>query len=134
MKVEQYVKSSLFFFFFFFLYPSGTSRGLITSGGSTILKLKTKSAQPSCVISNMTHRGKGCRLCDVIQKGGKPLLCDAEYDSEANIAIFCDVQSDSKRQTVPCCVKLKLIQRQALSYSVTLNMTQRGKLCHLQWC
>ena len=116
-------------------YPSGTSRGLIASDGKEYDSEieKKRLAQPSCIMFNMTHRSKHCRLYDIIQKGAKPFLCDVEYNSERQI--FCDVQYDSKRQTLPSCVKLRLIQGQTLSYcTMTLVMAQRGKLCHLAWC
>ena len=53
---------------------------------------------------NTTPRGKDCRLCHVIQKGGKPLLYDVENDSERqNIATFYDVQYDSEASTAILC-------------------------------
>ena len=80
---------------------------------------------------NMTHRGKHCRLSDAIQKGGKSLLCDVEFD----IAIVYDVQHDSKRQALLSCVKLRLVQRQTLSCcTMTLGMTQRAAvLCDFEY-
>ena len=81
---------------------------------------------------NMTHRGKHCRLYDVIQKGGKPLLCDVELDSERQTLSSFMMFSMTQRQTLPSCVKLRLTQRQTLSRcTTTLVMSQRDKLV---WC
>ena len=66
----------LFFSFFLSLYPNGTSRGLITSDWSMILKLKWKSRHSRLAWCWIWHSGKHCRLYDVIQKRRhKPLLC-----------------------------------------------------------
>ena len=44
---------------------------------------KERPTQPSCVMLNMTRRGQDWRLyVREIQKGGKPLLYDVQYDSE----------------------------------------------------
>ena len=64
---------------------------------------KKKSAQPSCMMLSTTHRGKDCRLYDIIQNGGKPLLYVVEYDSE--------------RPTLP--------------FSVVFSVAQRGKHYYL---
>ena len=63
-KVEKYFYTSPFW------YPSGTSGGLITYA---VIEYdfeteKIKSAQPSCMMLNITHRGKHCRLYGVNQK------------------------------------------------------------------
>ena len=108
---------------FTILYPSGTSRGLITSNGNIILKLKRKSAQPSCKMLSMTNKGNHCRLCNSKTRQTSFLWCWI-WLRESNIAIFYDVQYVSKRLTLPSCMNLRLIQRQ----------TQRRKLCHHVWC
>ena len=44
---------------------------------------RERPIQPSCIMLNMTHRGRHWRLYDSeIQKGGKPLLYNVRYDSE----------------------------------------------------
>ena len=79
-----------------------TCRSLITSDGSMMLKLREGGQH----MLNMTLRGRHWRLYDSeIQKGGKPILCDIEYDSE--------------KQTLPSCM--------------VFNMTERGKHCNLRW-
>ena len=97
-----------------------------------IQKLKRKGWHSRLVLYNVENdRGKHFRLCNVIQKGGKSLLCDVEFD----IAIVYDVQHDSKRQALLSCVKLRLVQRQTLSCcTMVLVMTRRGNLGRLVWC
>ena len=113
----------------------------------------------------MTRRGRHWRLYDSeIQKGGKPLLYYAQYDSEANTTILYGVQYDRKRQTLPSCIVFNMTERgkhyhlvwcsiwpkeantailcedevdterQTLPSRVVLNMTQRGNHCRLVWC
>ena len=50
---------------------------------------KKKSAQPSCMMLNTTHRGKDCRLSDVIQNGDNPFC---EILNRTSIANFYEVQ------------------------------------------
>ena len=42
----------------------------MTSDRTDSVTEKEKIAQPSCVMLKMTHRGKHCRLYNVIKKGG----------------------------------------------------------------
>ena len=92
---------------------------------------KERPTQPSCIMLNMTRRGRHWRLYDSeIQKRGKPLLYDVQYDSErqalppwpkaANAAILCAGEVDAARRTLPS--------------RVVSNMTQRCKHCRLVWC
>ena len=114
------------FFCFSFLYPSGTSRGLLSSDRTTEYDFKIEQKKISTAVS-----------CDVeAQWQTLPLVwCNSErrqtpmWLREANTDIVYDVQYNSQRPELPSCVKLRLIQRPTLSYC-----TLRGKLCHLVWC
>ena len=84
-----------------------TCRGLITSDGSMMMKLKGRGQCSRLVLCWIWHTEADTGVCMIakLKKGGKPLFYDDKYDSE--------------RQTLPPCM--------------AFIMTEGGKHCHLMW-